>query len=125
MVKPVRTCAVCGGKTTRPKYCSDMCAKKASNKRRELIRRKKISTAMVDNDITVRGLYLRDGGRCYLCGGLCDWTDFTEIDGTIICGNRYPSIDHVMPLSKGGLHSWDNVKLAHRICNSLKKDQVG
>ena len=80
---------------------------------------------MVDNDITVRGLYLRDGGRCYLCGGLCDWTDFTEIDGTIICGNRYPSIDHVMPLSKGGLHSWDNVKLAHRKFNSLKKDQVG
>jgi 5-methylcytosine-specific restriction endonuclease McrA len=90
----------------------------------EIARRRKIASAMVDKDITVQGLFLRDGGRCYLCGKACDWADKIEIDGTIICGNRYPSIDHVRPLSKGGLHSWDNVKLAHRICNSLKNDQV-
>ena len=123
-IKSVHKCAVCGEKTTRPKYCSDVCANKAENKRREIARRRKIASAMVDKDITVQGLFLRDGGRCYLCGEACDWTDKIEIDGTIICGNRYPSIDHVRPLSKGGLHSWDNVKLAHRICNSLKNDQV-
>lgn len=123
-IKPIHTCAVCGGKTTRPKYCSDVCANKAENKRREIARRRKIASAMVDKDITVQGLFLRDGGKCYLCGKTCDWADKIEIDGTIICGNRYPSIDHVRPLSKGGLHSWDNVKLAHRICNSLKNDQV-
>lgn len=123
-IKPVHTCAVCGRKTTRPKYCSDVCANKAENKRREIARRRKIANAKIDNDITVQGLFLRDNGKCYLCGKMCDWTDKTEIDGTIICGNHYPSIDHVIPLSKGGLHSWDNVKLAHRICNSLKKDQV-
>lgn len=123
-IKPVHTCAVCGEKTTRPKYCSDVCANKAENKRREIARRRKIANAKIDNDITVQGLFLRDNGKCYLCGKMCDWTDKTEIDGTIICGNHYPSIDHVIPLSKGGLHSWDNVKLAHRICNSLKSNQV-
>lgn len=123
-IKPVHACVVCGEKTTRPKYCSDVCANKAKNKRREIARRRKIANAKIDNDITVQGLFLRDNGKCYLCGKMCDWTDKTEIDGTIICGNHYPSIDHVIPLSKGGLHSWDNVKLAHRICNSLKKDQV-
>lgn len=123
-IKSVHKCAVCGEKTTRPKYCSDVCANKAENKRREIARRRKIANAKIDNDITVQGLFLRDNGKCYLCGKMCDWTDKTEIDGTIICGNYYPSIDHVIPLSKGGLHSWDNVKLAHRICNSLKKDQV-
>jgi len=45
------------------------------------------------------------------------------MDGdTFIAGNMYPSIDHVVPLSRGGLHEWGNVKLAHRICNSIKKD---
>ena len=37
-----------------------------------------------------------------------------------IVGKKYPSIDHVIPLSKGGTHSWDNVKLAHFSCNSAK-----
>lgn len=47
------------------------------------------------------------------------------MDGdTFIAGNMYPSIDHVRPLSRGGLHEWGNVKLAHRICNSIKKDNV-
>ena len=77
---------------------------------------------MVDPDITIQKLYRRDNGICYLCGGLCDWNDKEIRENTIVCGNQYPSIDHVMPLSKGGLHSWDNVRLAHRICNSLKSD---
>lgn len=29
----------------------------------------------------------------------------------------------VRPLSKGGLHAWDNVRLAHRICNTKKCDR--
>lgn len=31
-----------------------------------------------------------------------------------------PSIDHIVPLSKGGTHIWSNVELAHVICNSLR-----
>ncbi len=31
-------------------------------------------------------------------------------------------IDHVIPLSKGGLHSYDNVQLAHAHCNLSKRD---
>lgn len=34
-----------------------------------------------------------------------------------------PSVDHVKPLAKGGKHSWRNVVLAHRICNTLKSDR--
>jgi len=32
----------------------------------------------------------------------------------------YPSIEHVIPIAKGGKHTWDNVKLAHRKCNMEK-----
>jgi 5-methylcytosine-specific restriction endonuclease McrA len=30
------------------------------------------------------------------------------------------SMDHLVPLSKGGDHSWANVALAHRSCNSKR-----
>ena len=65
-------------------------------------------------------VYERDGGVCYLCGKKCDWNDYEEHDGVVIYGNMYPSRDHVVPKSKGGKNTWSNIRLAHRICNSLK-----
>jgi len=41
-----------------------------------------------------------------------------------IVGLEYPSLDHVIPLSKGGEHSMSNARLAHTYCNSIKSDQV-
>lgn len=108
---------------TRAKYCPD-CRRRIDNKRREVSRRVKIKEALVDIGITVMRLYKRDRGVCWICGKPCDPHDWTEINGTIICGNAYPSIDHVIPLSKGGKESWDNVRLAHRICNSIKSDKI-
>ncbi len=67
-------------------------------------------------------VYKRDNGICYLCGEMCDWNDWEEVDGVIVYGNNYPSRDHVVPKSKGGLNDWSNIRLAHRICNSLKAD---
>lgn len=118
-MKP-KPCAVCGKITTKPKYCSDKCADKAHNKRRELRRRIKLKNAMVDKDITVAGLFKRDNGVCYLCGNKCNMEDYIIRDNVFIAGDWYPSIDHVVPLVKGGEHAWNNVKLAHRICNSKK-----
>ena len=118
----IHCCPICGKPTIR-RCCSDDCQRTYSNRVKEQNRRAKIKNALVDADITLPELYRRDGGICYICGGLCDWTDCDQQeDGTIIAGNNYPSIDHVIPLSKGGLHSWDNVKLSHRICNSIKSN---
>ena len=122
---PSHSCPVCGTITKRPKYCSVQCRNKTEYKSREVIRRMRIRNAMVDNDITVHSLYNRDNGYCHICGRKTDLEDYVVMSDTMICGNWYPSIDHVIPLSKGGEHSWQNVKLAHRICNSLKSDKVG
>jgi len=100
------------------------CAIRAARKIGEIKRRHKIADARVDSDITIQKLFRRDKGVCYLCGELCDWNDKEVRENVIVCGNQYPSIDHVVPLAKGGLHSWDNVRLAHRICNSLKADKT-
>jgi len=40
------------------------------------------------------------------------------------CGARAESIDHVIPRSRGGLHSWDNVVAACRRCNSRKENRL-
>ena len=122
--KQIHNCPVCGQTTTRRVYCSESCARKASNKRGEVRRQRLISGALIDKDITVKGLFMRDAGRCYICGEQCNVNDFTINGNTFIAGNDYPSIDHVKPLNKGGVHSWDNVKLAHRRCNSLKSDKI-
>lgn len=115
-------CPVCGKGTARPKYCSNDCRRKAENASREARRRAKINDAMIDNDITLSALFKRDGGVCHICGGRCSYEDYTTRRGQKISGDWYPSIDHVVPLAKGGEHSWQNVKLAHRRCNYIKRD---
>ena len=30
----------------------------------------------------------------------------------------------MFPKSKGGTHTWDNVRLAHRHCNAVKGDKL-
>ena len=77
---------------------------------------------VVDRDITLDRLIKRDKGRCKICGGLVDRKDFTMVNNHMKCGSRYPTIDHIIPLSQGGLHSWANVQLAHFLCNSYKGD---
>lgn len=123
------SCMVCGAMflyddRTHQKYCSKQCARRLRQKKKEVVRRIRTKAQMVDNDITLEKLYQRDGGICYLCGRVCDWNDREVVDGTIICGDTYPSIEHIIPLSKNGKHAWVNVKLACRRCNSHKRDNI-
>lgn len=124
LVERFHPCQVCGTSTMNRKYCSKVCSDKANNHRKESKRRAKLVNALVDADIEIHELYRRDNGVCHICGGVCDWNDKEYRPQGIVCGNNYPSIDHVVPLSKGGLHAWDNVQLAHRLCNSLKRDYI-
>ena len=40
------------------------------------------------------------------------------------CGERAESLDHVVPRSRGGEHSWENVVAACRPCNMRKRDRL-
>lgn len=53
-----------------------------------------------------RSIFARDGHRCQYCGALAE------------------SIDHVIPRSKGGPHTWENVVAACRSCNVRKGDRL-
>ena len=52
-------------------------------------------------------IYKRDNYQCVYCG--CD--DVRQL-----------TLDHVVPQSKGGPNSWDNLVTACKICNSEKAD---
>jgi 5-methylcytosine-specific restriction endonuclease McrA len=52
-----------------------------------------------------QNIFKRDGGRCQYCGSGHDLT-----------------LDHVMPRSRGGKSSWDNLVTACKACNSKKGD---
>lgn len=62
-------------------------------------------------------IYERDGGRCALCLEGVDrsirWPD-----------TRCASLDHVIPISRGGTDGSDNVQLAHLVCNIRKNDKL-
>lgn len=50
-----------------------------------------------------KAVLLRDNGICWLCG-LAGATE----------------VDHVLPRDKGGTHSMQNLRAAHKRCNSAK-----
>lgn len=116
-----KTCPICGKEfetwKTQKITCSEKCSK---------IRRQRISDnsgIIIDYDISLIRLAERDGNICQICHQPIDWNDKTLIKKRYRYGNNYPSIDHIFPRSKGGLHCWDNVRLAHRYCNTLKGDK--
>ncbi len=56
--------------------------------------------------ISRRSVFARDGHRCQYCGAQAE------------------NIDHVVPRSRGGAHSWDNVVASCRRCNAAKEDHL-
>ncbi|KOT94554.1 hypothetical protein ADK70_12445 [Streptomyces rimosus subsp. pseudoverticillatus] len=62
-------------------------------------------------------VYARDGWICRLC--------WLPIDPEIAWPSPMSaSMDHIIPLSRGGLHSMINVQSAHLSCNSSKGDHL-
>ena len=73
-----------------------------------------------DTTINLERLIERDGGTCYICGGKTSERNTKGLGQAWRLDNNYPTIDHVIPLSRDGSHTWDNVKLAHWGCNMEK-----
>ena len=115
-----QSCVVCGTVFTTAYPQKITCSAKCRRKFRERHKDYRLKGKVVDSDITLEKLFTRDLGVCYLCGEACDWEDRTGL----ATGMKYPTIEHVVPLSRGGLHSWENVKLAHMGCNIRKSNTL-
>lgn len=116
-------CIKCGQLVPKGHSVCEECKKETNRelwRKGDIVRRSRLDDVIKDKDITLKKLYERDNGVCYICGKVCDWDDSEWKDGVFIVGRNYPTIEHLKPLSKGGNHTWNNIKLACLSCNSKK-----
>lgn len=75
---------------------------------------------LFDPSVTRDEVIKRDHNICQICGIKCNPDDKSW--GSY--GATYPTLDHIIPLSKGGAHTWNNVQCACAMCNSKKRDII-
>jgi 5-methylcytosine-specific restriction endonuclease McrA len=80
--------------------------KHRANRRMHSSERRARKAKLPREHIDRRAVYERDRKRCGLCGKHVPWSQF--------------SIDHIVPISRGGPHLLTNVQTAHLACNIRK-----
>lgn len=109
-------CRECGGTFVRRAgqlgaFCSAGCSRRAGKR----TRRHRVRTNAPAESFTLREIAERDNWRCHICGRRVGRGYPPQHD-------RAPSIDHLVPVVDRGPHARANVALAHRICNSTRRD---
>lgn len=85
--------------------------------RRNRYHEKRTTTPRRGDQVVLAALIERDGLTCSWCE--------QPIDLTLTWPhNMYRSIDHVVPVSKGGEHSLENTRLLHFACNSRRGNRA-
>jgi 5-methylcytosine-specific restriction endonuclease McrA len=103
------------GSNRGDRYCSSECARR-HRKEVERRRHRAAITGVPRDRYTLSEIAVRDGFRC----GLCKRRVRMDL---IVPHPRAPTVDHIVPLSKGGSDLRTNLQLAHFICNSRKSDR--
>lgn len=111
--------------TRRPSGRCDDCRRRAE-RLQELqriigpVRRQRLRNVVIaaGDRISAAEVVQRYGSVCYLC--------HEQIDVMIDDSNdpMYLNIDHIIPISRGGQHTWDNVAATHRRCNLSKGSKL-
>lgn len=106
----VKGCRDCGGPKPAGRGVA-LCSRCKAIRGREFDSRMKARRRAAKNtvpceDVEALVVLEMDDGACGICGEDVDPLDFT--------------IDHVVPLSRGGPHIYANVQVAHHSCNSRK-----
>lgn len=116
-------CQECGTEFEAPygdkrrEFCSPLCRRRHHGRIHKRTRRAlKKATGMVIR-INPLVVFRRDRWRCGICGGKVD--PHCEFPDPLS-----PSLDHIMPLSRGGEHTMRNLQLAHLGCNIRKRDRI-
>jgi 5-methylcytosine-specific restriction endonuclease McrA len=112
-------CVMCGNRSgvqkrlSRRKFCSDKCLVKATKQKRDHWIRTNGPCEYIDLDKLMK----KHKGKCVECGcKVAKQTGDYQDHGA--------TIDHIVPLAKGGWHTWNNVQLMCHRCNSVKSSKV-
>lgn len=94
---------------------------RANEYKRDIVRQNRMKqNGRYDETINLDKVIERYHNVCYICKEECDRNDFEWKSGVFYTGKNYPTIEHVVPISKGGTHTWCNVNLACMHCNAIK-----
>lgn len=126
----IKDCRICGkshvGRIKYGRYCSYECRqeiqrikldKKAKLKRIYKSRRRAATRGASADNIDPILIFERDGWVCHICGV----KTIKSKRGT--CHDKAPELEHIIPLSRGGLHTFSNVACSCRKCNHAKGDK--
>lgn len=94
-------------------YCSVACRGRAAKRRANRRRSGRVSS---DRSYSDGQIFNRDGWTCHLCGGKVD-KSLSRLD------SFGATIDHLIPLSRGGSDDIENVATAHRVCNTRRSNR--
>lgn len=83
---------------------------------REARRRAMKKTTMVEK-VTYEEVKERYGDICYLCNTQINW----KLKWPAL---KSKSFDHMIPLARGGTHTYENIRLTHLACNMSKGNKV-
>ena len=116
--RPSCTCAECGeqffplpGKKNR-KFCRALCLARHSSRNAKHKRRVRLHGNGRKESISLAVLFKRDHGVCQICRRAVQPSAKGWPSGA--------SIDHIIPVSRGGEHTYENVQLAHIRCNTMR-----
>ena len=115
----VVVCAMCGKDSKVEqrlglrRFCSVKCAARSIR----LNRRHRKRTNGLYETISIQHLIKKHKGKCVECG--C-----RVVSQSGEYQDNAATIDHVVPLSKGGPHTWNNVQLMCHKCNRVKSNTV-
>lgn len=117
------SCAECGNQVQtsyrdqRKKFCSDVCSGRNHRRIRRKMERARLREVQVERVDPIK-VFDRDGWRCQICGTKTQKAKRGKVHP------RAPELDHIVPLSVGGEHSYRNTQCACRECNSKKGNAV-
>ena len=72
-----------------------------------------------DDTITRKLVFEKDNGQCYLCDIETHLENSKESYQP-----QLSTVDHIIPISKGGPHTWENVRNCCLKCNITKHDRI-
>ena len=119
-----RCCKECGQCITRPRaksFCSIKCSELASRRSPSVAAAKKLRKQLkrganggeLFSDFDI---FERDGWRCQICGISTPKQHHASNKWTA------PELDHIVPVTRGGTHTRDNVQCLCRRCNNKKSN---
>lgn len=94
----------------------DKAAKRLKDRQRSSFSKRCLKYGVRYTTINRIEVYRRDNWTCAYCG--------VRVVKSVVYKPNQATIDHVIPLSKGGSHAIDNVVTACQQCNSIKRDHV-